>query len=69
MLEKIYAFIICLAGILLPWRLRIALSEILGWLTQFIYLTYYGILKFILSELKDAEEDPPKKDNLDERNS
>ncbi|MBT3583804.1 MAG: hypothetical protein HN509_02765 [Halobacteriovoraceae bacterium] len=39
----------------MPWRLRILLSEVLGWITQFFYFTYFGILNFILKELKKAE--------------
>ena len=46
-----------LIGLLLPWRLRILYSEILGWITQLVYFTYYGIFNFILSELRKAESE------------
>ena len=53
---KVIGLIISFIGLLLPWRLRIFFSEILGWITQFIYFTYYGIFNFILSELRKAKE-------------
>ena len=57
MIEKTLALIVCIIGVLLPWRLRVAFSEGLGWITQQVYYTYYGILNFILKELKAAEEE------------
>ena len=49
------AFFICLAGALLPWRLRVIYSEALGWVVQFVYMNYIYIIKFILRELgKDS---------------
>ena len=56
MIAKLYAFLVCLLAVLLPWRLRIVLSEILGWMTQAIYLSYYGIFSFILKQLKDEKD-------------
>lgn len=54
-LRKCIAFIICAIGVLLPWRLRCLYSEILGWITQFIYLNYVVVLKFIIKELEKAK--------------
>lgn len=48
--------IICLVGLILPWRLRVLFSEFLGWVTQAIYFTYFGIFNFILTELRKAKE-------------
>ena len=50
--RRIMAFFICLAGALLPWRLRVIFSEALGWLVQFVYMNYIYIIKFILRELE-----------------
>jgi len=50
-LRKILAFMVCLLGLLLPSRLRVLYSEALGWITQFVYLNYIVILKFIIKEL------------------
>jgi hypothetical protein len=61
MIERSIAFMICLLGVLLPWRLRVVFSEILGWMVQQIYYSYYGILNFILKELKKAEDERRKK--------
>lgn len=54
-LRKCIAFIICGIGLMLPWRLRCLYSELLGWLTQFVYLNYVIILKLILKELAKAK--------------
>jgi hypothetical protein len=54
--RKCLAFFICAIGVLLPWRARIIFSEILGWITQFIYLNYIVILKFIINELEKTEK-------------
>lgn len=54
-LRKCMAFFMCLIGLLLPWRLRIIYSEVLGWLFQFIYLNYVTLLNFIIKELKKAK--------------
>jgi hypothetical protein len=53
---KIIGFIISAIGLILPWRLRIFFSEVLGWITQFVYFTYFGIFNFILDELRKAKE-------------
>mgnify|MGYP005648438195 CR=1 FL=1 len=54
MLGKIIGLFISLIGLLLPWRLRILFSEFLGWVTQLIYYTYYGIFNYILKELRES---------------
>lgn len=54
-LRRIIAFPLCLAGVLLPWRLRVIYAEGLGWLVQFIYMSYIYTLKFILKELDSAK--------------
>ena len=62
-ISKFIGFTICIISLLLPWRLRILFSELLGWFTQFIYYSYYGILNFLLKELKE-EEAKQKEDGL-----
>lgn len=61
-MERVWAFAVCLIGVLLPWRLRVVFSEIIGWFTQFIYFSYFGILNFILKELKKAELERAQKE-------
>ena len=56
MFGKLLGFIVSVLGLLLPWRLRVIFSEILGWITQFVYYTYYGIFNYLLKELKHEEE-------------
>lgn len=55
MFRKIVAFMLLSLGIILPWRLRCLYIELLGWITQFFYLSYVVILKFIISELEKAQ--------------
>ena len=54
------AFPLCLAGVLLPWRLRVIYSECMGWMVQFIYMNYIYTLKFILKELEKAKDSGEK---------
>jgi len=56
MIGRFIGIVISLIGLILPWRLRILFSEFLGWVTQAIYFTYFGIFNFILSELRKAKE-------------
>ena len=51
-MKRILGFIICSIGIILPWRLRIIYSELLGWISQSLYLVYFSILNFIIKSLK-----------------
>jgi hypothetical protein len=60
MLGKLLAWFVCGLAILLPWRLRVLYADLIGWLVQFLYFTYYGILNFLLAELRKAKEE--KKD-------
>lgn len=53
---RLIGMFISLVGLLLPWRLRILFSEILGWMTQAIYFTYFGIFNYILKELREGQE-------------
>ena len=56
-MSKIIGFSISLIAILLPPRLRILFSEILGWITQFFYFSYYGTLNYILKELNEDKRE------------
>ena len=58
MFRKIAAFFLLSIGLILPWRLRCLYIEMLGWITQFFYLSYVVLLKFILDELKKAQTTP-----------
>ena len=56
-MDKVIGFIVCFFAVIMPWRLRVIFSEILGWIVQTFYFTFYGILNFILKELKKSQED------------
>jgi hypothetical protein len=51
MIRKILAFIICSVGVILPWRLRIIYSEILGWVAQAATAAYFYIVRFLVKNL------------------
>jgi|GEM_PF-2242293 len=53
--RKYAAFLLCSLGLILPWRLRCLYSEILGWITQFVYLNYITLLKLIIAELQKSK--------------
>ncbi len=52
MISRFIGFMICLVGVLLPFRLRILFSEFLGWLYQGGNFFYYGTLNFLLRSLR-----------------
>ncbi len=54
-IRRFFAFFICFIGVLLPHRLRIYYSELLGWVVQFVYMNYIYTLKFIIKNLNENE--------------
>lgn len=54
-IKKALGFLFCLIGILLPWRLRVLYSELLGWIFQGLYLIYFSLIKFISKNLSAQE--------------
>lgn len=52
MFSRAIAFAICIICLILPWRLRVIFGEILGWIIQSIYFSYYGIINYLLTELR-----------------
>lgn len=62
-IRKVMAFVLCGIGLILPWKLRCIYIEILGWITQFIHLTYIVILKFIIKELEKAKMEKAQHEN------
>ncbi len=62
MLSRVFAFFVCLTAVLLPYRLRIIFAEFVGWVVQFFYGTYFGIINFILKELKAVEDEDANTD-------
>ena len=63
MISRFIGIFISIIGLMLPWRLRILFSEFLGWVTQLVYFTYFGIFNFILNELRKAKDLEEKKEN------
>lgn len=59
-MSRFIAFVVCVIAVLLPWRLRIVFSEILGWFVQGAYFAYYGILNYLIRELKNADGENKK---------
>lgn len=51
--RKAAAFLVCLPGVLLPYRARVLYSEALGWAVQFVYMNYIYVLKYLLASLAE----------------
>lgn len=54
-MRRLIGLLICLLGAALPWRLRVLLSEALGWFAQTYHLVFASLLRFILRNLQDEE--------------
>ena len=52
-----FAFLICLLGLVLPWRLRVLYANLLGWVTQGAYRFYQAVMRIIVEGLKKGEEE------------
>jgi len=52
------AFVLCLIGVCLPWRLRVWYGKALGWWAQGVYWIYTGLLKMIVKGLKAGKGTP-----------
>lgn len=50
-MKRILGFLICLIGVLLPWRARVIFSELLGWIAQAMTGAYFLLVKFIVKSL------------------
>jgi len=55
-MKRIIGFIICFFAIILPCRIRIIYSEILGWMAQLLYLLYFSIAKFIIKNFAGVKK-------------
>ena len=55
MLSRALGLLFCVIGLCLPHRLRIWFSEFLGWATQGVYYLYYGLMNYLLKELRQAD--------------
>ena len=50
-MKMILGFLICFAGVLMPWRARVIFSELLGWIAQAMTGAYFLVVKFIVKSL------------------
>ena len=57
MLGRWFAILVCCIALLMPCRLRMIFSEVLGWALQFLYFSYFGIFNYILKELQEEEQE------------
>jgi len=57
MLSRALGLIFCVVGLILPHRARIWFSEFLGWATQGVYFLYYGLMNYLLTELRQVDAD------------
>jgi hypothetical protein len=54
-IQRALGFVICAIAVVLPNLLRNLFSELLGWITQFLYMNYYYLLRFMVKELEKAK--------------
>jgi hypothetical protein len=59
MIRRMNAFLICLVAILLPWRLRIAFANAIGWVGQGVYWFYMRLMRWMLRQLKPGKGGGP----------
>ena len=57
MLSRALGFLICVIALMLPHRLRVWFSEFLGWITQGVYYAYYGLLNYLVANVKQTKTD------------
>ena len=55
MLSRAFGLLFCVIGLCLPHRMRIWFSEFLGWATQGVYYLYYGLMNYLLKELRQVD--------------
>ena len=54
-MKRLLLFFLLLLALLLPWRLRVALAEGLGWVAQGLYGLYYALMRWMLKHLERKE--------------
>ena len=62
MFGRLIGFVVCAIGLILPHRLRIWFSELLGWIIQGMYFAYAGLINYLLRELRKESTAKPEAD-------
>ncbi len=52
-MRKLFVLTICVFALALPMRLRVMLSEAIGWVLQFGYWIAYKVTRFMVKQLSD----------------
>jgi len=53
-----WTLLVCLIGLALPWRLRVAYANLLGWITQGTYWVYGAVMKKLVDNLRKGKGAP-----------
>ncbi len=53
-----FSLLICLIGLVLPWRLRVWYANLLGWITQGAYRVYQAVMKILVKNLQKEKGEP-----------
>jgi len=51
-MRRLFVLAICFAALLLPMRLRVWLSEVLGWILQLGYWIAFKVTRFMVRQLE-----------------
>ncbi len=52
-MRRLFVLTICVAALALPMRLRVWLSEVLGWVLQLGYWVAWRVTRFMVKQLSD----------------
>jgi hypothetical protein len=56
--RRLYALLLCLLALFLPWRLRVGFANLLGWSAQGLYWLYAALMRVMIRNL--APKEPPR---------
>lgn len=54
-MKRAFAFLLCLIGLLLPWRLRILYAKVLGYISQAVYWLANYLTQKIVKSLQSGK--------------
>ncbi|MCX5778490.1 MAG: hypothetical protein NTU66_04650 [Elusimicrobia bacterium] len=58
MIRRTGSLLVCIIGVLLPWRLRIIYAEIIAWTVQAVYSFYFWLFNLILKNVEKRDVAP-----------
>ncbi len=56
-MKRLLTLLVCLVGLILPWRLRVWYANALGWVTQGTYWVYQSVMRILVENLRKGKGD------------